>query len=138
MSFSNPRIIIIGAGAAGIAAAAKLYENGLKNIQILEGESRIGGRIYTIPFGDCVIDLGAQYCHGELGNVVYELAKPYDLLEASRIYSSVDGFDYYWSSGEMVDKVKALKLYNLIDNISEDSEKYRKYNGSFGAYMLEM
>lgn len=50
-TIENPRVVIIGAGAAGIAAASKLFVNGFTNITILEAEDRIGGRIYTTPFG---------------------------------------------------------------------------------------
>ena len=31
---------------------------------VLEGRDRIGGRIYTAPIGDNVIDLGASWIHG--------------------------------------------------------------------------
>lgn len=48
----NPKIVIVGAGAAGIAAASKLFEHGFKDVTILEAEDRIGGRIYTTPFGN--------------------------------------------------------------------------------------
>lgn len=48
----QPRIIIIGAGASGIAAASKLFEYGFDNITILEAEHRIGGRVYTTRFGE--------------------------------------------------------------------------------------
>lgn len=48
--FKNTKIIIIGAGAAGISAAARLIERGLENIIILEGKDRIGGRIHTVEF----------------------------------------------------------------------------------------
>lgn len=54
-------IIIIGAGASGVAAAAKLISNGYKNVTILEASNRIGGRINTIPFGANVVDMGAQW-----------------------------------------------------------------------------
>ena len=59
----NPKIVIIGSGAAGIAAAARLYEKGFKNFVILESEKRIGGRIHSIPFASNVVDLGAQWYH---------------------------------------------------------------------------
>lgn len=55
------QILIIGAGASGIAAATKLLENGFQNITILEAESRIGGRINTVPYGTGFIDMGAQW-----------------------------------------------------------------------------
>lgn len=48
--FKNTKIVIIGAGAAGISAAARLIEKGLENIIILEGKDRIGGRIHTVEF----------------------------------------------------------------------------------------
>lgn len=47
----DKRIIIIGAGSAGIAAASRLFENGFKNVTILEAENRIGGRLYTTTLG---------------------------------------------------------------------------------------
>ena len=48
---SDPRILIIGAGASGIAAACRLIQKGLKNVIILEAKDRIGGRINTVNFG---------------------------------------------------------------------------------------
>ena len=41
----SPTVIIIGAGAAGIAAASKLFKDGFKDVTILEAEKRISGRI---------------------------------------------------------------------------------------------
>lgn len=79
----NERIVIIGAGAAGISAAAKLFENGYTNVKILEAENRYGGRVYTKKFGDNFIELGAQFVHGEKGNVIFELANPLGLLRPS-------------------------------------------------------
>lgn len=46
-------VIIIGAGASGIAAASRLLEKGFDpaRLTILEAENRIGGRINTIKHG---------------------------------------------------------------------------------------
>lgn len=57
----DKKIIVIGAGASGVAAATKLVANGFKQVTILEGGNRIGGRINTIPFGANVVDMGAQW-----------------------------------------------------------------------------
>lgn len=89
----NYSAIIIGAGPAGVAAASKLLENNYTNILILEAESRIGGRIHSVEFGDAYVDLGAHWCHGEKENIVYDLVKDLDLLRhtpdgESRIYHS--------------------------------------------------
>lgn len=51
-SKEDARIVIIGAGPSGIASASKLFENGFKNVTILEAEDRIGGRVYTTKFGE--------------------------------------------------------------------------------------
>ena len=56
----DKKIIIIGAGASGVAAATKLVSNGFQQVTILEGGDRIGGRINTIPFGANVVDMGAE------------------------------------------------------------------------------
>jgi monoamine oxidase len=45
------QVVVVGAGAAGVAAATKLMERGVKHVVILEAEERMGGRIHTIPFG---------------------------------------------------------------------------------------
>lgn len=50
-AIETKKIIIVGAGAAGIAAASKLFENGFKHVTILEAENRIGGRLYTTKIG---------------------------------------------------------------------------------------
>lgn len=49
---SASKIIVVGAGPSGIAAASKLIENGFNNVIILEAEDRIGGRVYTTKFGN--------------------------------------------------------------------------------------
>lgn len=64
MPKENP-VVIIGAGAAGLAAAAKLGQAGIPGI-VLEARDRIGGRIFTQrdPACDAPIELGAEFIHG--------------------------------------------------------------------------
>ena len=59
-------VIVIGAGAAGLAAARDLSGAG-KKVCILEGRDRIGGRILTMHPADLPlpIELGAEFIHGE-------------------------------------------------------------------------
>ncbi|MEX2282650.1 MAG: NAD(P)/FAD-dependent oxidoreductase [Gemmatimonadota bacterium] len=57
--------IVIGAGAAGLAAAKQLKAAGLDFI-VLEARDRMGGRIFTIRDPRCAvpIELGAEFMHG--------------------------------------------------------------------------
>lgn len=48
---SHFRVLIVGAGAAGIAAASRLAERGMSDFAILEAENRLGGRLYTTSIG---------------------------------------------------------------------------------------
>jgi phytoene dehydrogenase-like protein len=68
------KIIIVGAGIAGLAACTRLIEYGF-DVTIMEARDRCGGRIWTnntlgIPFG-----LGASWIHGAEGNPIAQLAK---------------------------------------------------------------
>ncbi|MBC7870410.1 MAG: FAD-dependent oxidoreductase, partial [Chitinophagaceae bacterium] len=57
--------LIIGAGAAGLAAGRVLHDSG-HDILILEARDRIGGRAWTDhTFADFPIELGAEFIHGE-------------------------------------------------------------------------
>lgn len=57
----NEKIVIVGGGASGIAAASKLLQYGYENIVILEVENRIGGRIWTKCESDNCLDMGAKW-----------------------------------------------------------------------------
>lgn len=56
---------MIGAGAAGLAAARTLARRGVDAL-VLEARSRVGGRAYTLrtPDGVFPIELGAEFVHG--------------------------------------------------------------------------
>jgi len=67
-------VIIIGAGAAGLAAGRKLHDSG-KKVLIIEARDRIGGRIHTdYDFAGAPTELGAEFIHGE-NAATHELVK---------------------------------------------------------------
>lgn len=59
-------VAVIGAGAAGLCAAAELAERGC-SVALLEARGRLGGRIYTCSRAGVAypIELGAEFIHGE-------------------------------------------------------------------------
>ncbi len=66
-------ILIIGAGVAGLAAAAALREAG-HDLRILEAAPRIGGRAHTTLIGAHAFDHGATWLHDADRNPLAALA----------------------------------------------------------------
>ena len=65
MARPQAEVIVIGAGAAGLAAAASLARAG-RSVLVLEARSRIGGRCLTLrhPSLAAPVELGAEFIHG--------------------------------------------------------------------------
>ena len=74
------RVVVIGAGIAGIAAARTVHSDGRFNVNILEASNRIGGRICSRVIDGVAVGLGATYIHGTIDNVIYDLCKQYGLV----------------------------------------------------------
>ncbi|XP_050313198.1 lysine-specific histone demethylase 1A [Anthonomus grandis grandis] len=95
------KVIVIGAGIAGLAAAQQMQQFGLEVI-VLEARDRVGGRIATFRKGNYIADLGAMVVTGLGGNPVTTLSKQID-MELHRIRQKCP---LYQSSGVTVDKDK--------------------------------
>jgi monoamine oxidase len=65
-SRADAEVAVIGAGAAGLAAADALARAG-RSVLVLEARDRVGGRCYTrrMPGLDIPVELGAEFIHGE-------------------------------------------------------------------------
>lgn len=70
MSRRPKRVIVVGAGLAGLAAARALRDH-LVDVVVLEGRDRVGGRVWTVDG----VDLGAHWIHGTEGNPLTTLAR---------------------------------------------------------------
>lgn len=76
----NLRTVVVGAGAAGIAAAAELKRlEGNPDIVILEARNRIGGRVNTIFLsggsGDISVDSGGMWLEQFDSNPLVSIAQ---------------------------------------------------------------
>ncbi|GAA3446400.1 flavin monoamine oxidase family protein [Planomonospora venezuelensis] len=91
------RVIVIGAGFAGLAAANALTSAGVE-VLVLEARDRLGGRIRTAEIGGTDIDLGAAWIHTPQGNPLAQLCErtgirrlPYALDDLTAGVALVDG-----------------------------------------------
>lgn len=93
------RIIVVGAGLAGLAAAKQLQLLG-HEVVVVEGRDRTGGRIHTsVAWPDLPMDLGASWIHGMKGNPISKLARD---IKARMLPTSYDASIAYHTDGEVV------------------------------------
>ncbi|XP_074003051.1 lysine-specific histone demethylase 2 isoform X6 [Numenius arquata] len=90
--YHNKSVIIVGAGAAGLAAARQLHNFGIKVI-VLEAKDRIGGRVWDDKtFKGVTVGRGAQIVNGcvnnpmalmceQLGIKMHKLGEKCDLIQ---------------------------------------------------------
>lgn len=128
------RIVIIGAGSSGIAAASKLLQNGFMNVTLLEAEDRFGGRVNTIPFGDGFIDIGAQWCHGEKGNPSFELASPHNLLAPSIL--STKNLRFAFPDGQQIDPELGISQFRMLLGVTSQPE-LNTFEGRVGDFVVK-
>lgn len=86
------RVAVVGAGIAGLAAAAELRAAGF-DVVVLEARERIGGRIWTATIGGLPVDLGASWIHGVDGNPIAAIAADNGIRTLPTDYGNVHFHD---------------------------------------------
>jgi monoamine oxidase len=138
------KVIIVGAGASGLAAAKVLEQNNIDYI-ILEATNRYGGRLKKdTTLADFPIDIGAEWLHsapitlnklkGKRGTEIDEELIPYHLDSTA----SWDGKEYkvdpHWQNNFMYNflpesKFKTSTWYDFVnENIAETVKHKIQYN----------
>lgn len=88
-------VVIVGAGIAGLKAAARLFEGGVKNCVVLEARDRIGGRLHTVEgYQGRKYDVGASWHHDTLTNNLF--------LEEAQLPPSENGPRYVFDDDEAI------------------------------------
>jgi monoamine oxidase len=115
----KPKILIIGAGVSGLAAAKTLYDEGEKDFIVLEAASQIGGRTQTVFLEDGTsLDLGASWIHGmSKKNPLYSLAKKVPLKS---VKTEFDNISYYNTTFQ---KISEDDIEDAEDKLSDFMKK---------------
>jgi phytoene dehydrogenase-like protein len=124
---SDKKILIVGAGAAGIAAANQLTQFGY-SVTVLEARDRIGGRVHTDSgrLDGAKIDLGASIITGLIGN---PLDNPHTQLNLRTVPIDESASIYFKSDGsgvpEDMDKRMGDLFNNLLDRLAKRTQDNR-------------
>ena len=121
---SNPDVVVIGAGSAGLSATAELISKG-KSVICIEAMNRIGGRCYTdnTTFG-VPYDVGAHWLHGYSHNQLAEYGKKQkDIFNIYKDHD--DSYRVYDGKKNLVwpEDKPLWDLYKKIKNIASNATK---------------
>jgi monoamine oxidase len=117
-------VIIVGAGAAGLAAARELSAAQLKVI-VLEARGRIGGRINT-HFDKWPIELGAEFVHGK---------PPETLAIAERAHLKLQSVpNRHWHFHARI-LTKSGEFWSKVEDLMEEMSRYKGPDQDFAAFL---
>lgn len=98
-SAHSERVLVLGAGMAGLSAARQLADAGAQ-VTVLEARDRIGGRTWTSSlWPDLPLDMGASWLHGITGNPLTASA---DSIGAGRTPTSYSRSTAYDGAGRPI------------------------------------
>ncbi len=120
------KVIIIGAGSAGLGAAQYLYQHGVKDVLVIEARNRIGGRVWTInPWGTAT-DLGASWIMHANTNPLAKMTQTFGVNTVTTVYDSnnlvnkFSSFDLYDSNGKKISVPEMKSTLALMDKFNDE------------------
>lgn len=124
-STNQGKILIIGAGMAGLSAARALKARGF-DVEVLEARSRYGGRIHTISKMGVPVDMGATWIHGSFGNPMTTLSLKHGI---KTLKSDEENLIIYERPSKVLGEKKLLRIqegYRLLKKYMDEGDAARK------------
>ena len=120
--------IVIGAGAAGLAAASELRAGG-RSVIVVEARGRVGGRILTYrdPAVAVPIELGAEFLHGTTPNT--------DTIIQAAGLTVADVVGDHWEARE--GHFSKVDFFDRIGKVLRKLDAHRTPDRSFADYLAE-
>lgn len=128
---SNPDVVVIGAGSAGLAATAELLKNN-KSVICIEAMNRIGGRCHTdnsifgVPY-----DTGAHWLHNlhsQWNDNYYNQIAQYGKDNGFKIYDDYYEDDIIYDGRKIIyNQKKIWDLYSKIKKIKSKAKEDRPF-----------
>lgn len=117
----EPDVVVIGAGAAGIAAAKQLQAAG-RSVVVLEGRGRLGGRTFTDTSLGPAYDAGAMFIHWAERNPWTEIARELGVPTPNESWGG--GFQLFQNGKPMAasDRARRRGAFGEIDRRLETAD----------------
>lgn len=114
---SGKRVIVVGAGIAGLNAAQLMQKQGFE-VTVLESRNRIGGRLWSDhSLGNATVDLGASWIHGIRFNPIHSLAQQHNIPLIEWDY---DNSSFYDTEGNE-NPALAAKIETLVNTLGSSA-----------------
>lgn len=125
-SGAGRRVLVVGAGLAGLVAARALQSRGHR-VVVLEARERVGGRLWTSRvWPDLPMDLGASWIHGVRDNPLTALA---DRVNAPRVrtrYARAVGYDAQGQVFTRDDERERERVRDRMDEALKQAQRREK------------
>jgi monoamine oxidase len=135
------RVVVVGAGVAGLIAAVELAEAGCA-VTMLEASDHVGGRIRTVLRGDTAIELGAEFVHGkppEMLALLAELGLEHYELTGNNVHYAQDGSLFVESGDEKGDdSEEGDDPFALLEQLAAWIDAHAHEDLSFAKYLARV
>jgi len=133
-------VAVIGAGAAGVAAARRLSDAGVSCV-LIEARDRVGGRAHTLP-GEFALDLGCGWLHSanendwaalaeKLGFAIDDYPPPWARPAWEGNFSAAEQKQYWAAWRGFYERVEAAEDKDVL--LSDCFEPDNRFNPMLGA-----